>query len=94
MQVFLTARAERNFYSIVTYLKNKWGEKTANEFIQKTDQVFKLLKSFPSIGQIEQEDIRGFQLSPQTRILYRVGKNKIIVLTFFDVRQHPGKKFS
>jgi hypothetical protein len=46
------------------------------------------------MGQIENGDIRGFQLSPQTRILYRIRDEKIIILAFFDVRQNPNKKFS
>lgn len=93
MQVFVTPRAERNFDSIVDYIYDKWGEATAREFVQKTDEIFKLLRNFPSIGQIEKGDIRGMQLSPQTRILYRVRDEKIIILAFFDVRQDPNKKF-
>lgn len=93
MQVFVTPRAERNFDSIVDYIHDKWGEATAKQFVKKTDEIFKLLKNFPSIGQIENGDIRGMQLSPQTRILYRVRDEKIIILAFFDVRQDPKKKF-
>jgi hypothetical protein len=44
------------------------------------------------MGQVEKDDIRGFQLSPQTRILYRIRDEKIIILSFFDVRQNPTKK--
>ena len=44
------------------------------------------------MGQIEKDDIRGFQLSPQTRILYRVKKEKIIILAFFAVKTNPKKK--
>jgi len=92
MQVYITPRAERNFDSIVNYIEQKWGVNTTKEFIQKVDEIFKLLKNFPLMGQIENNDIRGFQLSPQTRILYRIRDNKIIVLSFFDVRQDPKKK--
>jgi plasmid stabilization system protein ParE len=92
MQVYITSRAERNFDSIVAFIKQKWGEKTATEFIKKADEIFKLLKDYPLMGQIENNDIRGFQLSRQTRILYRIRDNKIIVLSFFDVRQDPKKK--
>ena len=92
MQVFVTPRAERNFDSIVDYIKQKWGEKTAKEFIQKVDEIFILLKNFPVMGQVENNDIRGFQLSRQTRIVYRIRDNKIIILSFFDVRQDPKKK--
>jgi plasmid stabilization system protein ParE len=93
MQVYVTPRAERNFDSIVDYIKYKWGERTAKEFIDKVDEIFTLLKNFPTMGQVEKGDIRGFQLSPQTRILYRIRDKKIIILSFFDVRQDPKKKF-
>jgi|GEM_PF-4079796 len=33
MQVYVTPRAEQNFDSIVNYITQKFGEKTANEFI-------------------------------------------------------------
>lgn len=93
MQVFVTPRAERNFDSIVDYIMKKWGENTARQFVLKTDEIFKLLKNYPTMGLIENGDIRGFQLSRQTRLLYRVRNEKIIVLAFFDVRQDPNKKF-
>jgi plasmid stabilization system protein ParE len=92
MQVYVTPRAERNFDSIVAYIKQKWGEKTAKEFIQKADEIFKLLKDYPLMGQVENNDIRGLQLSRQTRILYRIKDSKIIILSFFDVRQDSKKK--
>ncbi len=93
MQVFVTPRAEKNFDLIVDYIRQKWGEKTAKEFIQKIDEIFKLLRDYPSMGQVENNDIRGFQLTRQTRILYRIRDNRIVILSFFDVRQDPKKKF-
>jgi len=92
MQVYITPRAEQNFDSIVDYIKQKWGEKISKEFIQKVGGIFKLLKDYPLMGQVENNDIRGFQLSSQTRVLYRIRDNKIIILSLFDVRQDPKKK--
>lgn len=93
MQVFVTQRAEKNFDSIVEYIRDKWGESTAKQFVLKTDEIFKLLQNYPTMGQVEIGDIRGFQLSRQTRLLYTIRGAKIIVLQFFDVRQDPSKKF-
>ena len=93
MEVFVTPRAEKNFDSIMEYIKKNWGDNSAKEFIQKADEFFKILKVQPLIGQVEIDDIRGFQLSPQTRILYRIRGSKIIILSFFDVRKNPKKKF-
>ena len=94
MQVFVTPRAEKNFDSIVDYIKDKWGERTAKQFVLKADEIFNLLQKYPTMGQIENGDIRGFQLTPQTRLLYTIRDEKIIVLASFDVRQDPTKKFS
>lgn len=44
------------------------------------------------MGKVEHHDIRGFQLTRQTRILYRIKDNKVIILSFFDARQDPEKK--
>lgn len=93
MQVFVTPRAAKDFDSIVDYIEQKWGTRTAKELVLKVDQIHRLLKDYPLLGQVENNDIRGFQLSRQTRILYRIRDNKIIILSFFDVRQDPMKKF-
>lgn len=45
------------------------------------------------MGQVENGNTRGFQLTRQTRLLYTVRDEKIIILAFFDVRQDPTKKF-
>ncbi|MBZ0247841.1 MAG: type II toxin-antitoxin system RelE/ParE family toxin [Cyclobacteriaceae bacterium] len=77
---------------MVSFIQKKWGLRTAKQFVRKSDEIFKLLKNYPRIGQIENGDIRGFQLSPQTRLLYRIRDQKIIILSFFDVRKDPQKK--
>ncbi len=92
MKVFLTRRAERNYNSIKEYITQEFGEKTAETFTKKADETFQLLETFPKMGPVENKDIRGFQLSRQTRILYRVKEQKIIILSLFDVRQNPKKR--
>lgn len=92
MQVFVTERAVNHFDSIVTHIKKNWGEKTVQQFVLKTDKILKLLKNYPTIGPIEKGEIRSFQLSRQTKMLYRIKDQRIIIIAFFDVRQHPDKK--
>lgn len=93
MRVYLTRRAEKNYNSIKDYIAKEWGERIADEFAQKADKLFQLLEDFPEMGSLEKENIRGFQLSRKTRLLYRVRNNKIIILSFFDVRLDPKRKF-
>ena len=95
MRISFTKRAQNNYKSIKIYLSDEWGEKSAEAFEQKTIDFFDLLKEFPEMGSIEfpEKQIRGFQLTKQTRILYRIKNQNIIVLAFFEVRQNPKKKF-
>lgn len=92
MKVFLTRRAERNYNSILEYINQEWGSKTAQTFSNKADTTFKLLEAFPQMGHPEINDIRGFLLTKQTKILYRIKDQRIIILSFFDVRQDPKRR--
>jgi plasmid stabilization system protein ParE len=92
MQVFVTPHAEKDFDSLIDYLRNNWGGATVKQFVVKTDEIFKLLQNYPTMGPVENGNIRGFQLSRHTRLLYTIRGKKIIVLTFFDVRQDPQRK--
>lgn len=94
MKVFLTKRATNRFSSIKEYIAEEWGELVANAFEQKTIDFLDLLENFPQLGSIEvpTKQIRGFQLTKQTRVFYRIRDERIIILTFFDVRQHPSKR--
>lgn len=94
MKISLTKRAERNFNSIKRYIAKEWGERVAEIFEQKTVDFFDLLIDFPEIGTVEvsEKQIRGFQLTKQTRVFYRIKSDRIIVLSFFDVRQDVQKK--
>ena len=92
MKVFLTRRAERNYKAIREYIAHEFGEQTAETFTRKADETFQLHEEFPNMGPVASRDIRDFQLSRQTLILYRVKQQKIIILSLFDVRQNPRKR--
>ena len=94
MTISFTKRAQKNYDSIRVYILEKWGEGTAKAFEHKTIDFLDLLKEFPEMGSVElpEKQIRGFQLSKQIRILYRIKNQNIILLTFFDGRQSPKKK--
>lgn len=94
MNVFLTKRAEGNYKSIRKFISKEWGENIALAFEQKTKDFFDLIELFPELGSVEfaPKEIRGFQLTKQTRVFYRIKNQQIIILSFFDVRQNPKKK--
>lgn len=94
MKIFLTKRAEKNYNSIKEFITGEWGENVTKAFVQKTKNFFDLLELFPELGSMElpEKEIRGFQLTKQTRVFYRIKGEKLIILSFFDVRQNPEKR--
>ncbi len=94
MKIFLTKRAERNFFSIKSKISTEWGEDVADLFEEKITDFLDLIINYPEIGisEVAKKKIRSFQITKQTRIFYRIKKDKIIILAFFDVRQDPTRK--
>ena len=94
MEIFFTNRASKNYNSIKEYISDRFGTVVAEAFKCKMIDFLEILKNYPELGSLEvpAKGIRGFQFSKQTRIFYRIKGNKIIILTLFDVRQHPDKK--
>ncbi len=70
------------------------GESVASAFIRKVYDLLNILSKFPEIGTIENEEkgIRGFTIIKQVNLFYRISGDKVILLNFFDNRQHSGKK--
>jgi plasmid stabilization system protein ParE len=93
MHIFFTKRAETNYRDIKEYLTKTWGDVVTDVFEQKVSDFLTLLKDFPELGteEVAEKQIRAFQLTRHTRVFYRLKKEKIIILMFFDVRQDPKK---
>jgi plasmid stabilization system protein ParE len=95
MEILLTKRANSNLITIRDNIEKIWGQKSASAFELRVHDFFEILKAFPQIGSVEEVDkaIYGFQISKQTRVFYRIKGKRIIILNFFEVRQHPNKKY-
>ncbi len=94
MIICLTTRAEKNYHKIKNRILIEFGEKVAEAFEEKVAAFLDLLEDFPQMGSVEVEakQIRGFHLTKHTRVFYRIKGERIIILTFFDVRQDPKKR--
>lgn len=94
MKITWTRKAEKRFTEILDYIEMEFGQTSRDHFKTKTKDFTTLLKEFPEIGTLEVGDkkIRGFQLTKQTRVFYRLKDDQIIILTLFDSRQDPIKK--
>jgi plasmid stabilization system protein ParE len=87
-------RASDDFNSIIQYLQNEWGEAVTKSFVIRTYQILDFLVQYPEMGRIEnhEKQIRGFVITKHNTLFYRVEDRRIVLLSFFDNRQHPHKK--
>jgi len=88
-KVVWTKRADTKFIKFLEYLNEVWGQKVTEAFIQRTYDFLDILSDFPEIGAIQNSsrNIRGFTLTKQIAIFYRIDNQNIILLNFFDNRQ-------
>ncbi|MTI20526.1 type II toxin-antitoxin system RelE/ParE family toxin [Fulvivirga sp. RKSG066] len=94
MTIYWTKRSESKFLKIKSYINKEFGQLSTIKFQDKVFDFLELLEKFPELGSLEvaEKKIYGFQISKQTRVFYRINKNHISLLTFFDSRQDPIKK--
>ncbi len=94
LEIYWTKKADKKFNQIIDYLEKEWGENSVKEFVKKVYDFLDLLSEFPEMGTLEnkKKEIRGFTITKQVNLFYRISENKIILLTFFDNRQNPKKK--
>lgn len=93
-KIVWTKRANKKFNSIIRFLEEEWGDQVTGNFVKQTYSLLDILLEQPELGTIEVKDknIRGFLITKHNRIFYRLANEELVVLNFFDTRQHPTKK--
>lgn len=79
LKIVWTKRAIAGYDSIITYLEEQWTEKEVRNFVQQTEEFFRLLKEYPEM----------LQKTEKHKNMYRGPINKLTVLTY---RVKPRKK--
>ncbi len=94
MTIYFTPTAQKKLELIWNYLKVEFGEKAAHTFQEKTSKFLNTVSEFPEIGisEVPEKNIRSYLITSKTRVFYRIKGSRILILTFFDVRQNPLKK--
>ncbi len=94
LKIYWSKQADKKFDQIIAYLQKTWGDRVTNLFVKNVYEFLDILSDFPEIGSIEnkEKEIRGFTILKQINIFYKIYNERIILLDFFDNRQHPGKK--
>ena len=94
LEIRWTRRADIKFDRTLEYLSLEWGEAVTKSFVKKVYDFLEILSEYPQIGMIENRErgIRGFAITEQVSIFYRIEKEEVIIVNFFDNRQNPNKK--
>lgn len=92
-KIIWSSRATASFDRIVKYLEKEWTKKEIEKLISNTQKVLHQIESgelkFRSSGK---KDIHEVLVTKHNLLLYRIKKNQIDLLIFYDTRQHPKKK--
>ena len=89
-----STRADIKLDQLIIYLETEWGENVVKAFMRKLYDFLEILSEFPEIGSMQypEKQIRGFALTKQVSIFYRIDDNQIVLLDIFDNRSDPAKK--
>jgi len=92
-RIHWTTEAYLDFSQIVLFIKEKWGGKSAEDFVNRVETIINILSVFPQLGKIihSQKQIRALVISKQTTIVYRIKSELLVILNLFDNRQNPDK---
>ncbi|RLD88698.1 MAG: hypothetical protein DRJ29_17060 [Bacteroidetes bacterium] len=89
-----TTKADIELDHLIIYLESEWGESVVKAFMKKLYDFLEILSEFPEIGSMQypEKKIRGFSLTKQVSIFYKIDGNQIILLDLFDNRSDPKRK--
>lgn len=91
LQVFYTPRSKETLTSVHDFIHDKFGLKSANQFVLKAEKIVSLIVDQPFMFKASTIDynVRVGFISKQTSLFYRVTDTSIHLLFFWDNRQEP-----
>jgi len=94
LEIRWTTRADIKLDNLIIYLESEWGDSVVKAFMKKLYDFLEILSEFPEIGTIQypEKNIRGFTLTKQINVFYKIESDYIVLLDLFDNRSDPIKK--
>jgi plasmid stabilization system protein ParE len=90
LEIVFTPNAEDTFLSIVSFIQQKWGTRSAEKFIETTHKLLDTIAQQPYLFKAYlDKDVRKGLITRQTSVVYRILHDRIEVLFFWDNRQEP-----
>jgi len=83
-------KVKDTFLASILLIKDKWGNASAEKFVERTYSVLDTIAPQPFLFKAYQgNDVRKGFITKQTSVVYRVLNDRIEVLFFWDNRQDP-----
>jgi plasmid stabilization system protein ParE len=92
-QVVWNSSAIAGLQSILTYLQEEVSETSAKNFAKKVFERIEVLKKYPEVGRIskKRKEVRLVNIGKRYHMYYRLQGPRLVIVHFFDTRQHPRK---
>lgn len=77
---------------LILYLRQEWGNATAQDVAKTiTDKIGQLTKN-PYLGSLQgRKKIRSIIVAKHNRMYYRIEKEQLIIIDLIDMRIHPSR---
>jgi plasmid stabilization system protein ParE len=91
LKIQWTKRAEKSFDEIFKFIKDNWSENSAGKFVKTTNKKLKRISENPQMyPEIEnKESVRKAVITKQTSVYYKIFKEFVRLITFWDNRRNP-----
>ena len=92
-KIVISSQAKEDIENNISYLSENWDHKVVKQFLQKLDTFYFIVSVNPKLFSLhnKSKNIRKYLVSRHNIIYYRVSKQEVQILTFFDTRQNPSK---
>ena len=93
LEIEWTPNARKDLLEIISYLQQEWSDGIAENFVIECYSKINLIAQFPHMGTASEKlkAVRRISITKHNALYYSAEKSTIILLDFFDTRQHPDK---
>ena len=91
MKIIWSEDAVNDYHNTIEYLLSKWTEKSAISFIEEVDSILELIQILPEIFPEFSDfpDVRRAVIRKQISLFYKIDKDTIYLVRFWNNYQNP-----
>lgn len=92
MKISWTQQAKISYINIIEYLQKEWTNKEIVKFVDRTENTLNIISKNPALFvRSQKKDIHKGFINKQISLYYKIHKDEIILLTFWNNSQSPKK---